>query len=333
MILKCAVYKISSIISGTIYIGSTADVDERKGCHFRSLRRGVHKNKHLQSAFDLYGESNFIFEVIEHIDIQCNNRKEARPHIELREQHYLDTLLFASSNDNRFHELGYNNRRKASSNLGMKYSEEYCKSRMGKNTGIKRSPEQIAAMILRNTGKKRSEESKKRYSIAVKKRRSDPEQEAKRKKKITSQEEKDRNSLRYGKPVLQFDLQGNFIAEYHASAVAVKETGIKSVRQCCLGLYTKAERFVFIYKQDFEKLSKEDFDNKLLIANSTYAGGFGATPVQQLDKETLQIINTFKSTNEAARVLGKMMSGAGGNIASACKGKLKTSYGFKWQYA
>lgn len=310
MILKCAVYRITNLISGKIYIGSTADIIEREKVHFRELRRGAHKNSHLQNAFSLCGESSFVFEVLEHIDIECNHKREVKEYIEGREQYYLDTLLFASEKDNRFNKLGYNNRRKAATNIG-----------------LKQPPEAVAAMILRNTGKKRS---KKRYSIASKAMWSDPEKVARRKKKITTQEEKDRKSLLHGKPVLQYDLQGNFIAEYHASAVAVKQTGIKSVKQCCLGYYTKAEDFVFIYRVDFEKLSKEEFNQKIIIANQTHAGGANARAVNQIDKETFNIINTFHSATEAARHLGK--DNLHNNISRTCLGKLQSSCGFKWQY-
>jgi hypothetical protein len=52
-------------------------------------------------------------------------------------------------------------------------------------------------------------------------------------------------------------------------------------------------------------------------------------PVNQLDRLTEKIINTFVSIDEASR-----KTGANGNCISACcRGKLKTSGGFKWEFA
>ena len=51
--------------------------------------------------------------------------------------------------------------------------------------------------------------------------------------------------------------------------------------------------------------------------------------VNQIDKETNQIINTFESANEAARFLGKEK---GNHITEVCKGNGKTAYGYKWEY-
>ena len=52
--------------------------------------------------------------------------------------------------------------------------------------------------------------------------------------------------------------------------------------------------------------------------------------VLQLDKDTDEILNIFESTNDAARSLGKSK---GSHITEACQGKIKTAYGYKWQYA
>lgn len=52
-------------------------------------------------------------------------------------------------------------------------------------------------------------------------------------------------------------------------------------------------------------------------------------PVIQLDKDTQEIINIFPSAAKAAKFLGKERSG---HIASVCKGKRQTAYGYKWKY-
>lgn len=53
-------------------------------------------------------------------------------------------------------------------------------------------------------------------------------------------------------------------------------------------------------------------------------------PVNQIDKNTNEIIATYESSMDAARALGKKK---GSHITEVCKGIHKTAYGYKWQYA
>lgn len=78
------IYKITNIVNGKFYIGSTIKIVRRKLAHFNTLKRGVHKNPKLQSSFNKHGQDNFIFEVIEYVQ-DVNN-------LLVIEQHYLDTL-------------------------------------------------------------------------------------------------------------------------------------------------------------------------------------------------------------------------------------------------
>lgn len=291
------VYCITNLKSNRKYIGSSFNVHTRLDSHFQALERGRHYISHLQNGYNKYGKENFTREILEYvprIDGETNKEFELRL-VNDREQYYLDTLLFASENDNRFYELGYNSRRKAASNLGTK----------------------------------RSESSKKNYSASMNRRWSDPNYGKSMRSKIITDEDRLKRSIKYGKPVVQHDLEGNFVAEYHAVAVAQRETGIIGIIHSCLGQYTKAGGFLFLYKEDFEKLTPEQFKDKLYLANTTYAGGSGAKKVNQLDKVTGEIINTFNSANEAGRSLGLK---TGGNISGVCTGKFKTAYGYKWKY-
>lgn len=53
--------------------------------------------------------------------------------------------------------------------------------------------------------------------------------------------------------------------------------------------------------------------------------------IAQLDKETDQIINTFESQCQAAKILFNDVNKAK-NISLACRGKIKSAYGFKWKF-
>ena len=62
---QVGVYAIINKVSGRRYIGSSVDIPARFRAHRRVLLRGEHPNRHLQRAWDYYGESVFQFLVLE----------------------------------------------------------------------------------------------------------------------------------------------------------------------------------------------------------------------------------------------------------------------------
>jgi group I intron endonuclease len=64
--MKAAViYKIINTLNNKFYVGSTNNQYERFRTHRTKLRKGTHHCAHLQAAWNKYGESAFIFHVIE----------------------------------------------------------------------------------------------------------------------------------------------------------------------------------------------------------------------------------------------------------------------------
>lgn len=61
------IYKIINTHNGKFYVGSAVRFERRKAQHLWKLRRGDHSNKHLQAAWDKYGEAAFVFAVVEEI--------------------------------------------------------------------------------------------------------------------------------------------------------------------------------------------------------------------------------------------------------------------------
>lgn len=114
--METGIYRILNKLNSKCYIGSAAKgFHKRWNKHRSGLRNKTHHSCHLQYAWNKYGESFFVFEVLEECEpAQCIER----------EQYYLDTLLFAGCNDNRFSRLGYNICRIAGSPLGRKHTEE-----------------------------------------------------------------------------------------------------------------------------------------------------------------------------------------------------------------
>lgn len=168
------IYMITSSANGKRYVGSAVVLKRRRDAHINTLKRGVHKNPHLQAAWNFHGAPAFTFKVlfecpVEHL-IEC-------------EQLILDML-----------QPEYNAHKIAASAFGHRHTEEY-KKRMSemmkgrkmdpevvarvaaKNRGRKRSPEHIAAVVAANTGRKRSDESKARMSAAQMGKHSAPKSE------------------------------------------------------------------------------------------------------------------------------------------------------------
>jgi group I intron endonuclease len=47
------------------YVGSSKDIHRRWKEHVRELNKGIHHSPHLQRAWDKYGRSDFVFEIVE----------------------------------------------------------------------------------------------------------------------------------------------------------------------------------------------------------------------------------------------------------------------------
>ncbi len=108
-------YKITNPINGKFYIGSAADIRIRWQAHrYDVLVRGL-VNTYFSTVLNKYGPENFIWEVIEEIDLRnIRDKNHKRLFLKYLEQHYLDTLTPWKP------EIGYNHNPKAYSCLGRK---------------------------------------------------------------------------------------------------------------------------------------------------------------------------------------------------------------------
>lgn len=82
--MKNVIYQITNMLNGKFYIGSAVSFPRRVWTHKNRLRMGVHHNKHLQAAWNKYGEAAFVFEVIEevpeHLDLHAVESGYLRKH-------------------------------------------------------------------------------------------------------------------------------------------------------------------------------------------------------------------------------------------------------------
>lgn len=61
------IYKIINVVNNKFYVGSAVSFKRRKARHVWRLQRGDHANKHLQAAWNLYGEKAFVFVMVEEV--------------------------------------------------------------------------------------------------------------------------------------------------------------------------------------------------------------------------------------------------------------------------
>lgn len=81
------VYKITNIVTGKYYIGSSKNVRARFYGHLSQLKNNKHHNKHLQSSFNTYGETVFVFEVLEYFyNLTISD-------LRAKEQEYFDAII------------------------------------------------------------------------------------------------------------------------------------------------------------------------------------------------------------------------------------------------
>jgi len=63
--MESGIYKISSIDTGDFYIGSSINIKDRWIRHKKDLNKNRHHSIFLQRAWNKYGKSNFLFEVLQ----------------------------------------------------------------------------------------------------------------------------------------------------------------------------------------------------------------------------------------------------------------------------
>jgi group I intron endonuclease len=155
---KCSgVYKITNIVTGDFYIGSSVNIYKRVACHLASLRSHTHTNKYLQSVWNKYKEENFLIITL----LICEQHERFR-----YEQEFINSLnpkynLVKNVVGLTGHPLTDEHKKKISSALtGRKHTEESKRRMSQARKGVKQTPEQIEARSIKLKGLKKSDEWK-----------------------------------------------------------------------------------------------------------------------------------------------------------------------------
>lgn len=213
------IYIIFNRISKLVYVGSSFDVKTRFYRHLLRLRKKSHENKHLQYAFNKYGEESFKFTCIK---IFYNiSDKELR----LQEQIYIDKI-----NPKRL----YNLCPVAGSTKGKKHTQETKdKIRVSVIKTLEHTDKNKCKSFVSFAGRTHTQEAKDKIRSSLK-------------GKNVGKEFKNRQ-----KPVLQIDIStGETINEFKTAKVAgeILDINHTHIYEVCSGAKSRKTAGGFIWK-------------------------------------------------------------------------------------
>lgn len=139
ILAQSGIYQIRNTVNGKVYVGSAVNVRARLQYHRSFLNNGKHVNQKLQRAWIKYGSAAFELAPVEYIDDPAKLLE--------REQHWIDSIGAVDT--------GYNIRRVAQSNFGLKASEATKAKMSAAQRGRKMSPEAKRKISIANKGKNR----------------------------------------------------------------------------------------------------------------------------------------------------------------------------------
>ena len=127
-----------------------------------------------------------------------------------------------------------------------------------------------------------------------------------------------------GTPIQQYDLDGNFIAEYISSGEAAEQTNTQQdeINRCCVRSRNAYSANNFIWKRKYD-------DTPIEIWVEANKRKMGRKIVEQYDLND-DLIQTYPSIAEASKAISP--TGNHACISNACNGKRKTAYGYKWKF-
>jgi group I intron endonuclease len=306
--INSGIYKITNIINGKMYIGSSNNCKRRLREHFSKLRHNKHFNVKLQFAFNKYGENNFNFDIIEYVD-----------NVDLlleREQYYLNTLLFADTDRKIFKKLGYNLNYKAERGGSYDFTDEMLKNMSERFKGSKNPMFNV----------KLSEEMKKQISDSLYDKYSGDKSfnykggyiKPKNKLELNStidiiqiKTTKTRQSEKSGKIILQYNSKMVLIQKWPSIKSASDKLNISrsSIKKCCEGMARHAGFFIWRYED-----------------NTNVEYKYREKTIQQID-DNYNVVNEFHQIVIAAETLKLNRKYIGKALKTG-----KKYYGFYWKY-
>lgn len=274
--MKSGIYTITNIVNNKIIVGQSNNVYKRLNEHKTKLRGNYHENDYLQKSFNKYGEDSFLFELLE----ECDSL------FLLSQEHYWCNIL-----DTHNEKYGYNIlsthpyiqmqkrvrpiNKQSKCNIinglkGRKFSEEakkrmsiskkeYYKNNKHHQIGKKLSEETKRKISKANKGKNYQSEKNILAFIERSKNRVKPKEEIEKMIKFHTGRKRSKQSIinmikasKTTRPVIQYDLNGNFIREWDrireaADSLNCHPSGISA---CCRNKHKSIKNFIWRYKEN-----------------------------------------------------------------------------------
>ncbi|MBU2491097.1 MAG: GIY-YIG nuclease family protein [Bacteroidetes bacterium] len=98
------VYIIKNNINGKIFLGSSLNLKGKENSFRFQLKSGTHMNSQLQNDYNIYGDSSFIFEIIDTLEPKDDPFYNYKDDLKVFEEMWIEKL-------SPFDEKGYNKRK------------------------------------------------------------------------------------------------------------------------------------------------------------------------------------------------------------------------------
>ena len=275
------IYIITNDINGKSYIGKTNDLVRR----WKEHCYGNSNTSILSKALKKYGLSHFIFDIV--AQIPFDDIDELNTVLKELEIYYI--ALYNTFKD------GYNATVGGDGISGYKQSKETTDKIRKANTGRVVSDETKAKISANRKGIGHSEESKQKITKALLNRDYSIYERAAEKRRGVKRDHEIvmKGAVKRRKPILQYDLQGNFVKEWEGASLidGFESTNIAS---CCKGKIFRSQGFIWRYKEG------DDYPTKIEVPTCRSTMN---RAILQCDTSN-NIIKEYPSISKAAESIG-----------------------------
>lgn len=283
------IYKATNRINGKCYIGQTVDYRSRVWQHQRCYEKEKCK---FHDAIQEFGFDNFDWKILK----TCENKKEA----DKSERYYIEyyNSYRDGYNENKGGVGGHNAVPVVCLSLNGEFIKRYDSAADAEKDGFNNVNVILCCKNKLYTCKKHLFMFEEDYLKHGAKKYVKPESKC-------------------SKPVIQCDMNGNFINEFRSVQQAARETGSSrtSISGVLTGKYKSANGFIFTYKENFPIKNLEEHQHKKK-----------GRKVAQIDPKTGRIIKIFDRISDAGRDLGVNYKA----IHKVVDMPDRTAYGYKW---
>lgn len=299
------IYSITNELNGKTYIGKTNNLVRR----WKEHCYGHGNTAILNKAFKKYGLEHFIFDIVAQIPFDSIN--ELNGVLAQLEVYYIELY-------NTFHH-GYNATAGGEGISSYRHSEETRRKISQSQIGKILTEEHKAKCRIANLGNHHTEKAKEAIRQALLHRDHSiyDNVASKLKGRVRDHEMVMKAAKKRRKPILQYDLEGNFIKEWEGAS-CIDGFERVSIGACCKGKLVSTQGYIWRFKES------ENFSQKIEVPIRWKAF---KKPIVQYDLNG-NFIAEYESVNSAARSLGIRAA----NICQCLKGRHLTCGKYIWKY-